>query len=93
MVLGHVIIPPLAVPDGPLMSIRRFSQDKLMPSDLVAKKALTQGMMELLEAAVKAKMNVIIAGGTGAGKTTLLNALSAFIAPKERIVTIEDAAE
>ena len=88
----NAIIPPLAV-DGPLMSIRRFSQDKLMPSDLVAKKALTQGMMELLEAAVKAKMNVIIAGGTGAGKTTLLNALSAFIAPKERIVTIEDAAE
>ena len=88
----NAIIPPLAV-DGPLMSIRRFSQDKLMPSDLVSKKALTQGMMELLEAAVKAKMNIIIAGGTGAGKTTLLNALSAFIAPKERIVTIEDAAE
>ena len=88
----NAIIPPLAV-DGPLMSIRRFSQDKLMPSDLVSRKALTQGMMELLEGAVKAKMNVIIAGGTGAGKTTLLNALSAFIAPKERIVTIEDAAE
>ena len=88
----NAIIPPLAV-DGPLMSIRRFSQDKLMPSDLVAKKALTPGMMELLEAAVKAKMNIIIAGGTGAGKTTLLNALSAFIAPNERIVTIEDAAE
>jgi len=88
----NAIIPPLAL-DGPLMSIRRFSQDKLMPSDLVAKRALTQGMMELLEAAVKAHMNIIIAGGTGAGKTTLLNALSAFIAPKERIVTIEDAAE
>ena len=65
----------------------------VMPSDLVARKALTQGMMELLEAAVKAKLNVIIAGGTGAGKTTLLNGLSAFISPKERIVTIEDAAE
>ena len=88
----NAIIPPLAL-DGPLMSIRRFSQDKLMPADLVSKKALTQGMMELLEAAVKAHMNIIIAGGTGAGKTTLLNALSAFIAPKERIVTIEDAAE
>ncbi len=64
-----------------------------MPADLVERKALTPGMMELLEAAVKAKMNIIIAGGTGAGKTTLLNALSAFINGKERIVTIEDAAE
>src|SRR5229473_3205408 len=88
----NAIIPPLAV-DGPLLSIRRFSTDKLMPPDLVEKKALTSGMMELLEAAVKAHLNIIIAGGTGAGKTTLLNALSAFIAPKERIVTIEDAAE
>ena len=84
--------PPLAV-DGPLLSIRRFGTDKLMPQDLVEKKALTAGMMEILEAAVKAKLNLIIAGGTGAGKTTLLNALSAFISPKERIVTIEDAAE
>src|SRR5580698_3882806 len=88
----NAIIPPLAV-DGPLLSIRRFSQDKLMPADLVDKKALTPGMMELLEAAVKARRNIIIAGGTGAGKTTLLNALSAFISGKERIVTIEDAAE
>src|ERR1700723_3383738 len=88
----NAIIPPLAV-DGPLLSIRRFSTDKLMPADLVERKALTPGMMELLEAAVKAKMNIIIAGGTGAGKTTLLNALSAFINGKERIVTIEDAAE
>src|SRR5690348_14705479 len=88
----NAIIPPLAV-DGPLLSIRRFSTDKLMPPDLVDRSAMTQGMMELLEAAVKAKMNIIIAGGTGSGKTTLLNALSAFINPKERIVTIEDAAE
>ena len=88
----NAIIPPLAV-DGPLLSIRRFGTDKLMPQDLVEKKALTGGMMELLEAAVKAHLNIIIAGGTGAGKTTLLNALSAFISPKERIVTIEDAAE
>jgi pilus assembly protein CpaF len=88
----NAIIPPLAL-DGPLMSIRRFSQDKLMGTDLVDKKAMTPGMLELLEAAVKAKMNIIIAGGTGAGKTTLLNALSAFINPRERIVTIEDAAE
>ena len=88
----NAIIPPLAV-DGPILSIRRFSQDKLMPQDLVERKALTPGMMELLEACVKAKMNIIIAGGTGAGKTTLLNAMSAFINGKERIVTIEDAAE
>lgn len=88
----NAIIPPLAL-DGPVMSIRRFSQDKLMPTDLVERRALTQGMMELLEAAVKAHLNIIIIGGTGAGKTTLLNALSFFINPKERIVTIEDAAE
>lgn len=88
----NAIIPPLAV-DGPLLSIRRFSADKLMPPDLVDRKAMTKGMMELLEAAVKAKLNIIIAGGTGAGKTTLLNAMSFFISPKERIVTIEDAAE
>ena len=88
----NAIIAPLAV-DGPLLSIRRFSVDKLMPADLVERRALTAGMMELLEAAVKARLNIIISGGTGAGKTTLLNALSSFINPKERIVTIEDAAE
>src|SRR5713226_5021827 len=88
----NAIIPPLAL-DGPLMSIRRFAQDKLTAPDLVDRRAMTAGMMELLEACVKAKLNIIIAGGTGAGKTTLLNAMSAFISPKERIVTIEDAAE
>jgi pilus assembly protein CpaF len=88
----NAIIPPLAV-DGPVLSIRRFSKDKLGPADLVERKALTPGMMELLEATVKARLNVIIAGGTGSGKTTLLNALSAFISPRERIVTIEDVAE
>jgi len=88
----NAIIPPLAV-DGPLLSIRRFSRDRLMPADLVERKALTPGMMELLEACVRARLNILISGGTGAGKTTLLNALSAFISPKERIVTIEDAAE
>jgi len=88
----NAIIPPLAV-DGPLLSIRRFGTDRLMPKDLVAKRALTAGMMELLDAAVRARLNIIVSGGTGAGKTTLLNALSAFISPKERIVTIEDAAE
>jgi pilus assembly protein CpaF len=88
----NAIIPPLAI-DGPALSIRRFSQDKLMPKDLVERKAMTPGMMDLLEASVKAKLNIIISGGTGAGKTTLLNALSAFISPRERIITIEDAAE
>jgi len=88
----NAIIPPLAV-DGPLLSIRRFSRDRLMPQDLVERRAMTRGMMELLEAAVKARLNIIISGGTGAGKTTLLNALSAFISPRERIITIEDAAE
>jgi pilus assembly protein CpaF len=88
----NAIIPPLAL-DGPLMSIRRFAQDKLSAPDLVDRKAMTAGMMELLEACVKARLNIIISGGTGSGKTTLLNALSAYISPKERIVTIEDAAE
>jgi pilus assembly protein CpaF len=88
----NAIISPLAV-DGPILSIRRFSTDKLMPPDLVERKSMSPGMMELLEAAVKARLNIIIMGGTGSGKTTLLNALSAFINGKERIVTIEDAAE
>src|ERR1700736_6351184 len=88
----NAIIPPLAV-DGPLLSIRRFGTDKLMPQDLVDKKSMTSGMMELLQGAVKAKLNIVIVGGTGAGKTTLLNAVSVFISNKERIVTIEDAAE
>src|SRR5450432_2434246 len=88
----NAIIPPLAL-DGALLSIRRFSTDKLMPDDLVAKGAMTPGMMRLLEAAVKARLNIIVSGGTGAGKTTLLNALSWFISPKDRILTIEDAAE
>jgi pilus assembly protein CpaF len=88
----NAIIPPLAV-DGPLLSIRRFSKDKLSPKDLVEKRAISSAMMQLLESAVKARLNIVIVGGTGAGKTTLLNALSAFIPPNERIITIEDAAE
>jgi pilus assembly protein CpaF len=88
----NAIIPPLAV-DGPLLSIRRFSTGKLGPDALVERRAMTPGMLRLLEAAVRARLNIIVSGGTGAGKTTLLNALSAFISPKERIVTIEDAAE
>jgi pilus assembly protein CpaF len=80
----NAIIPPLAL-DGPLLSIRRFSTDKLMPADLVRKKSVSPGMMLLLEAAVKARLNIIIVGGTGSG--------SAFIPSNERIITIEDAAE
>lgn len=88
----NAVIPPLAI-DGPVLSIRRFSKDKMTLPDLVRRGALTAGMMDLLEAAVRARLNIIISGGTGAGKTTLLNALSAYISSKERIVTIEDAAE
>ena len=88
----NAIIPPLAV-DGPLLSIRRFGTDNLMPADLVEHQSMTQAMMQLLEAAVKSRLNIIVAGGTGSGKTTMLNALSAFISPRERLVTIEDAAE
>jgi pilus assembly protein CpaF len=88
----NAIIPPLAV-DGPLLSIRRFATDKLMPDDLAANKSITPGMMEILKAAVKARLNILISGGTGSGKTTMLNALSSLISPDERIVTIEDAAE
>jgi pilus assembly protein CpaF len=88
----NAIIPPLAV-DGPLLSIRRFGKDKLTGQGLVERRSLSPGMLRLLEAAIEARLNVIVSGGTGAGKTTLLNALSAFISPRERIVTIEDAAE
>jgi pilus assembly protein CpaF len=88
----NAIIPPLAL-DGPLLSIRRFGTDKLMPADLVKRLSVSPGMMTLLEAAVKARLNIVIAGGTGSGKTTLLNALSSFIPANERIITIEDAAE
>ena len=88
----NAIIPPLAV-DGPLVSIRRFGTDKLLPRDLVDRQSMTEGMIQLLAAAVKSRLNVVVAGGTGSGKTTLLNALSAFIGPTERVVTIEDAAE
>ena len=88
----NAIIAPLAV-DGPLLSIRRFGTDKLMPADLVERKSMTRSMLLFLEACVRTRLNIVVAGGTGSGKTTLLNGLSAFIAPTERIVTIEDAAE
>jgi pilus assembly protein CpaF len=88
----NAVIPPLAV-DGPLLSIRRFGGDPLQPADLLRNVSLTEGMLELVKACVKARLNVIISGGTGAGKTTFLNMLSGFIPSNERIVTIEDAAE
>src|SRR6476646_5082371 len=88
----NAIIPPLAV-DGPLLSIRRFPAERLKADDLVNLKAMTRPMLEFLSHCVRARMNCLISGGTGAGKTTLLNVLSGFIGEKERIVTIEDAAE
>ena len=88
----NAIIPPLAV-DGPLLSIRRFPAERLKAEDLVTLKALTPPMLDFLNYCVRARLNVLISGGTGAGKTTLLNVLSSFISEHERIVTIEDAAE
>jgi pilus assembly protein CpaF len=88
----NAIIPPLAI-DGPILSIRRFGTNPLTAERLIQNKALTNPMLDMLRAAVQARMNIVIAGGTGSGKTTLLNALSGFISEKERIVTIEDSAE
>jgi len=88
----NVVIPPLAI-DGPIMSIRRFGPTPIGVEQLLAKRAITSPMLELLKSAVKARLNIVVSGGTGAGKTTLLNALSSFISERERIVTIEDSAE
>lgn len=88
----NAIIPPLAV-DGPALSIRRFATDPLELDDLLTLKSLNQEIGELLKGVVKARLNVIISGGTGSGKTTLLNVLSRFIPENERIITIEDSAE
>jgi pilus assembly protein CpaF len=88
----NAIIPPLSV-DGPCLSIRRFGRDPLTADDLIRNNTLTPGMLELLQGCVKARLNILISGGTGAGKTTFLNVLSSFISDRERIVTIEDAAE
>src|SRR5690242_20622399 len=88
----YATIPPVAV-DGPLLSIRRFGRNPLTTEDLVRNLTMTEAMMELLRASVRARLNIIISGGTGTGKTTLLNVLSTFIPSDERIVTIEDAAE
>src|SRR5437868_1959116 len=88
----NAIIPPLAL-DGPSMSIRRFGANPLKLEDLLNYKAFTPEMAMLLEACIKARLNVLISGGTGCGKTTLLNTLSSFIPDDERVITIEDAAE
>jgi pilus assembly protein CpaF len=88
----NAVIPPLAL-DGPCLSIRRFRTDKLGANDLVGRKSLTQPMLEFMKAAVGSRLNILVSGGTGAGKTTFLNVLSSFISDRERIVTIEDAAE
>jgi len=88
----NAIIPPLAL-DGPAISIRRFGTGPIAPEQLVELKSISAEMMETLAAAVRARISVLISGGTGAGKTTLLNILSQHIPKNERIVTIEDAAE
>jgi pilus assembly protein CpaF len=88
----NIVIPPLAV-DGPLLSIRRFGASPLTADDLLRHRAFTPQMLEILRAAVRARLNIVVSGGTGSGKTTLLNVLSGYISPTERIVTIEDSAE
>ena len=88
----NAMVPPCAV-DGPLVSIRKFSKDKLSIDELISYGAFTEEMAAYLQAAVATRLNIIISGGTGSGKTTTLNALSSFIDDHERIVTIEDTAE
>jgi pilus assembly protein CpaF len=88
----NAIIPPLAV-DGPCLSIRRFGGDPLTAEDLIQNNSFTPQILELLRGCVRARLNILVSGGTGSGKTTLLNVLSSFISNRERIVTIEDAAE
>jgi pilus assembly protein CpaF len=88
----NAIIPPLAL-DGPVLSIRRFAADPLELEDLLTLKTLTPEIGELFKGIIKARLNILISGGTGTGKTTLLNVLSRFIPVNERIITIEDSAE
>ncbi|MDX1673639.1 MAG: CpaF family protein [Longimicrobiales bacterium] len=88
----NAIIPPLAI-DGPHLSIRKFNDDGISAEDLVRMGSLSEPMLRLLEGVVRARLNVLISGGTGAGKTTLLNVLSGFIPETDRVVTVEDSAE
>jgi pilus assembly protein CpaF len=88
----NAIIPPLAI-DGPALTIRKFAADPYQAEDLVSFGTLTRPVVELLEAAVRGRLNILVSGGTGAGKTTTLNVLSSFLPEDERIITIEDAAE
>jgi pilus assembly protein CpaF len=88
----NVVIPPLAV-DGPLLSVRRFTAARPEPEVLVASGTLTPELRDLLAGSVRSRSSILVCGGTGSGKTTLLNALSSWIEPAERVVTIEDAAE
>jgi pilus assembly protein CpaF len=88
----NAIIPPLAL-DGPALSIRRFGKRRYAVDDLVAKDSITPEMVEFLRAIIRARLNVLVCGGTGSGKTTMLNCISAFIPVDERVVTIEDSAE
>src|SRR5271168_1848966 len=88
----NAIIPPLAL-DGPVVTIRMFGSHPLSKDDLLRYKAFTPEMLTLMEGAMKARLNIVISGGTGSGKTTLLNTLSSFIQVDHRVITIEDAAE
>ena len=88
----NAIIPPLAL-DGPILSIRRFGRTPLMVDDLIRINSITAEIADLIRAMVRARLNILVSGGTGSGKTTLLNCLSSFIPDTERIVTIEDSAE
>jgi pilus assembly protein CpaF len=88
----NAIIPPLAL-DGPSLSIRRFGKKRYTVDDLIDKETVTPDMVEFMQAIVKARLNVLVCGGTGSGKTTMLNCMSSFIPADERIVTIEDSAE
>ena len=88
----NVAIPPIAL-DGPVLTIRKFSREPFRAKDLIGFGTLTPGVAQFLEACVKGRTNILVSGGTGAGKTVTLNVLSSFIAPEERIISIEDAAE